>query len=109
MLLAFIVCLNSVWGENYGDAWHNFAQLLWLIANFVWMTGDFHDARYPNSPSVYDYRAQISQDVMLVALIWLGVYYFFLRPFNVFNERRDPYCRVTEKSWISNNIFKNWK
>ena len=109
MLLSFIVYVSSVWHGEYADAWHNFAQLLWLVANFVWMTGDFHDDNYPNSPSVYDHRAQISQYIMIFAIAWLCLYYLILRPCNVFSEKRDPYCKITEKSWISTHIFYNWK
>lgn len=109
MFLSFALCVGSVWNKEYAEAWHNFAQLLWLVANFVWMTGDLHDAKYPTSPSVYDLRSAISQGIMLFALAWLAVYYLVLRPCNYFNEQKDPYCRITEKSWISRKIFRNWK
>lgn len=109
MGLSFIVTVGSLHSKEYANAWHNFAQLLWLMSNFIWMTGDFHDTRFPNSPSVYDERSVVSQYIMMFALAWLGVYYLLLRPFNLFDERDAPYCRITEKSWISRHIFRNWR
>lgn len=109
MALSSLVCIGSLHSREYAAAWHNFAQLMWLVSNFIWMTGDFHDARFPNAPSVYDERSEICRGVMVFALAWLGVYYLVLRPCNVFNEKVDPYCRITNKSWVSKFIFKNWR
>ena len=109
MALSFVVTVGSVWNKEYADAWHHFAHLLWLVSNYIWMTGDFHDDRYPDAASVYDGRAEITKGVMIFALAWLGVYYLVLRPLNVFREKTDPYCRITAKSWVSRYIFLNWR
>jgi len=56
------------------------AQLLWLVGNVVWMSGELHDSRFPDAVPVYDERMAEGGAVLKSALAALGVYYLFVKP-----------------------------
>jgi hypothetical protein len=56
---------------------------MWIFANYLWMTGEVHDADYPDEPSMYTQRANESAFILEAALIWLTVYYVVIIPFNL--------------------------
>ena len=110
IFLSFMILLGSLWTAEYSEMWHNMAQMLWLLANFVWMTGDLHDWQYPNSPSVYASRCNISANIMIAALCWLSVYYLILRPFRLLPEKADYSILTHNHSAVSRSLwFKSWR
>jgi lysylphosphatidylglycerol synthetase-like protein (DUF2156 family) len=47
------------------------------------MSGEAHDATYPEEDPVAEIRATESSHVFEAALLWLGVYYLIVIPFNL--------------------------
>ena len=48
------------------------------------MTGDLHDAEFPDSEDLwYDHRTLDSGHLMQAALCWLGIYFFVIKPFGL--------------------------
>lgn len=66
---------------NFEEIWKNISLTLWLGGHFWWMSGELHDYRYPNEPSVYNQRTRQTGEVFIVALVWVSAYYFILKPF----------------------------
>lgn len=111
VLLSFLVCMGSLMHRELTDLWHNLAQLLWLSANFIWMAGDLHDAEFPDEPPTAIRGAQICALIMIVALCWLSVYFTFLHPLQILEEKRDGTTRLAvESSYLAKMLcFSNWR
>jgi len=71
---------RSLYYHNFYETIVSISQLLWLVANFWWMTGEVHDYHYPDEPSQYLRRQQQASYIMIAALCWLGIYYLIIRP-----------------------------
>jgi hypothetical protein len=72
---------KSLFKLDMEDIWKNVALTLWLGGHFWWMSGELHDYRYPDRPSVYDERTHQTGEVFVVALLWVSAYYLLLKPF----------------------------
>jgi uncharacterized membrane protein YiaA len=102
---------QAIHKRSLDEIWTTIAHVLWLVANFVWMIGELHDSKYPNERSMYNARAGECGFIMMVALIWIGLYYAILKPLKLMNEttsKPEEYdttglkCRF---SWF----FKTWR
>jgi hypothetical protein len=110
VLLSFLVCMGSLMHREFTDLWHNVAQLLWLSANFVWMAGDLHDAAFPDEPPSATRGAQICAMMMILALCWLSVYFTFLHPLQILEEKKDGSRLTIESSYLAKVLcFSNWR
>ena len=78
-----LVLLKSIHEFSFEDVWHRIAELLWLFANFWWMSGDMHDVFYPDEPSIYDERLTEAAHVLEATMCWLCIFYFFIKPFDI--------------------------
>ena len=97
--------------RSIDEIWCTLAHLLWLLGNFVWMIGELHDSTFPDHESVYDARAEECYYIFVVAIIWIGLYYAILKPFNLVNEttsRSDEYDTTGLKCRFS-FYFKTWR
>jgi hypothetical protein len=73
--------------------WHNrneiftgSSQLLWLIANLWWMSGELHDWQFrkmTNIPILYPDHTIVCGYILQMALAVLCVYYIFMRPMHI--------------------------
>ena len=77
--LALLV--RSAYWRNFKEIWTGTAQLGWLVGNTLWMTGELHDSEFPNDTPVYDLRMEQGGIVLKASLVWLAVYYLFVKPF----------------------------
>jgi hypothetical protein len=68
---------------NKDEVYNTIALFMWIFANYWWMTGETHDADYPDEPEIYDQRASESARILECALALLTVYYFAIVPFNL--------------------------
>jgi hypothetical protein len=68
---------------NKDEVYNTIALFMWIFANYWWMTGEVHDADYPEEPEIYDQRASESARILECALALLTVYYFAIIPFNL--------------------------
>lgn len=102
---------QAIHKRSLDEIWTTIAHILWLTGNFVWMLGELHDTQYPDEKSQYDQREMECGYIMMAALIWIGIYYFVLKPLNLMNEKTakgEEYdttglqCRF---SWF----FKSWR
>jgi uncharacterized membrane protein YiaA len=105
------ILVQAIRKRSLDEIWTTIAHVLWLVANFVWMIGELHDTKYPNARSMYDAREAECGFIMMVALIWIGLYYAILKPMKLMNEttsKPEEYdttglkCRF---SWF----FKTWR
>ena len=83
LVISFLAGIRSVCMKHPAEIWHHAAQFTWLLANFVWMTGDVHDVTFPNKPEIYDEYQQASQHIMEAGLVWAAIWYFLILPFNL--------------------------
>jgi hypothetical protein len=110
VLLSSLVCMGSLMHREFTDLWHNVAQLLWLSANFVWMAGDLHDATFPDEPPSAARGAQICAMIMILALCWLSVYFTFLHPLQILEDKKDSSRLTIESSYLAKMLcFSNWR
>lgn len=83
LCMSGLVLLKAIHEFSFEDVWHRIAELLWIFANFWWMSGDLHDYFYPDEPSIYDERLSDSAHVLEATMCWLGIFYFFIKPFDI--------------------------
>jgi hypothetical protein len=80
---SLIILYHSVKFRNWHEIINATALLLWLFANFIWMTGEIYDITYPDNPSLSDTRTLQSARLLEVAVVLLLIYYFILVPFDL--------------------------
>ena len=56
------------------------AQLIWLLSNVWWMSGELHDLEYPSEPPVYDERMNVAGAGLKAALVLLAFQYAVVQP-----------------------------
>jgi hypothetical protein len=88
VMVALSFVLRSIFLRNYDDMFIGIAHSLWQIGNFVWMTGELHDIQYPERKSLYSERAELSTLILQIALIYSGIYFFIIKPFNCVRVNR---------------------
>lgn len=108
-LLWMFCTFYIVWIENdLNEFFVLVAQFLWIFANVWWMMGEMHDYEYPEQEKLTVKRAQETSLIMLMALLWLGLYYFFLRPMRLIsanivrdieNNSQRPRLSVFFRTW----------
>ena len=74
---------RAVYHKYVEEAWHQFSQFLWLLANFVWCIGDVHDVMYRDEPPIYERNQAISQHTMEVGMCFVAVWYLLVLPFKL--------------------------
>lgn len=100
------------------------SQLLWLIANLWWMSGELHDWEYrkdANAPLLYPSHTVQCGYILQTSLLVMVLYYLFLRPFHisvpaeealeVYNETGlEPRCPSFFATWreYENNHILWW-
>jgi len=106
----------AVLDRNFHEVWCSVGQFMWLFANYWWMSGELHDSYYSSPPSQqwYNQRRIDAGNIMNATLIWLGLYWFVVRYFNLFppsQKSLDYYERnhSLKPSWPMSLIFKNWR
>ena len=80
---SLIILYHAVKHLNYHEVVNAITLLMWLFANFWWMTGEVHDAAYPDMPSMYDIRSSESSYILESALFILAVWYLIVIPFDL--------------------------
>mmetsp|Transcript_8978 Transcript_8978/g.8017 ORF Transcript_8978/g.8017 Transcript_8978/m.8017 type:complete len:406 (+) Transcript_8978:12-1229(+) len=97
--------------RNIKEFWTNIGQFLWLFANLWWMSGELHDFSYPQSEKWYDKRTIEAGYIMETALIWLAIYYLFIKPFHIL-----PPTKESEKMYDDTGLnprfsflFATWR
>ena len=73
--------------KSLDEIWCTVAHILWLVGNFVWMIGELHDTKYPDTPSIYDARSEECYKIFVTAIVWIGFYYIILKPLNIANDK----------------------
>ena len=68
---------------NKDEVYNTACLFMWIFANYWWMTGETHDADYPDEPEIYEQRASESARILEGALALLTLYYFAIIPFNL--------------------------
>ena len=106
-----ILVARSIYDWNFEDIYHQIAQTLWLFANFWAMTGEKYDENF-NAHRFGERRDEQSGYMMAGALLWLAVFYFGIRPFNLILQGNkgsviERYESVGLKSRFS--YFNNWR
>lgn len=108
--MVYILC-QAVRKRSLDECWTTVAHILWLVGNYVWMTGEIHDTKYPDEKEQYDDAEEKCGYIMMTAIIWIGLYYIVLKPLKLMNEttaKGEEYdttglkCRF---SWF----FKSWR
>lgn len=111
--ISFMVYIlaQAVRKRSLDEIWTTIAHILWLVANYVWMTGEVHDIKYPDAKEQYYQREEECGYIMMAALIWIGVYYFCLKPLKLMNEgtaKGEDYD-TTGLQCRFNWFFKSWR
>ena len=76
--------VRSVRHGNGVEAWHYTAQFIWLFANAWWMYGELTDWRFPQQPKIQPRHQAQAGYMMLLAWVWLFLYYAVLRHISLF-------------------------
>lgn len=105
------IFMQAIRKRSLDECWTTVAHILWLVANYVWMTGELHDTEFPNEPSMYDQRALECGYIMMAALIWIGLYYVLLKPLHLMNERtaKGEEYNTTGLQCRFKWFFKSWR
>lgn len=82
VIWSFCLLVCAISWRNFIEVIVSIAQLMWLIANVWWMTGELHDSKFPLESPIYDSRMEQAGIVLRAALVWLASYYILLKPFN---------------------------
>eukprot|EP00121_Abeoforma_whisleri_P016570 Awhi_evm1s15200 len=91
--------------QLYSEAWVAFGAVGWVMANFLWMVGEFcyeNDLlpEHMDGELFYDDMQIYGSYVSLASVIWLALYFLVLVPFNVF------FIRDRSHSAIQHAVFK---
>ena len=76
----YLLVFHAIRDRNIVEVYLGVGQFLWLFGNYWWMTGELHDAKYPDEPPWYDDRRQACGVVLQVALVYVGLFTVFLKP-----------------------------
>ena len=71
---------RAVYWRNTKEMATGVAQLIWLISNVWWMTGELHDLEYQGEPPVYDDRMISAGAGLKAALVLLAFQYAVVQP-----------------------------
>ena len=77
---SFVLFCYAIKLRNLRKLWHSVGITVWLLANFIWMSGEFHDSKYYYEESQSKYLTPISGWVMIVAFVWILSYYVVVMP-----------------------------
>jgi hypothetical protein len=83
ILWSLLILYHATKFKNGHEIINAVALLLWLSANFVWMSGEVYDVSYPDLPSISDLRTSQSAFLLEIAVVLLLTYYFILVPFDL--------------------------
>lgn len=87
-------------------------QMLWLFANLWWMSGELYDFMYPgDNNQLYDHRTVQAGYIMLVALIWLAIYFVIIKHIPSI-QPTDEQEAIYNISFLKSRIpflFKTWR
>jgi hypothetical protein len=84
MLFSLMLLWRATASFNFEDSWQKIAEFLWLFANFWWLSGERHDLHNPNLVPVNEIRTNESKHILEATICWLGIYYMFLKPYDIF-------------------------
>ena len=108
----------AVRDRNAGEAWNTIGQLAWLTANWIWMFGELHDHAAPGCAALdcwYPRLQVIAGWLMNAGLIWLGAYFFLLRPLHMLPEApAESQCKYLrghglKPRWPLNYVLSDWR
>lgn len=111
IIWSFFLIIRSLYYRNFYETIVSVAQLLWLVANFWWMTGEVHDYYFPNDYPQYEDRQRQASYIMMSALCWLGVYYFIIRPLGLLKPNADAVA-IYDDTGLSTRFplfFNTWR
>lgn len=114
LALAWIwfIILKSLWNREKSQAWIGFSQFIWLLANFLWMSGELYDSQYPHRKHVYNERNALAGHLLITALSMIGVYYVVVLPYQrFFYTRKDKeaiYHPTDNLSTRCPDVFSSW-
>ena len=110
LFASFLMICRSFMSRNVEEIWHGVAQLMWLFANFWWMSHDLYNSEYPYSELAYQTRKNQARHIMESALIWLAVWYLIVRPADLFPVRQADSSRYDDADLHPRfSYFKTWR
>ena len=110
LFASFLMICRSFVSRNVEEIWHGVAQLMWLFANFWWMSHDLYNSEYPYSELAYQTRKNQARHIMESALIWLAVWYLIVRPADLFPVRQADSSRYDDADLHPRfSYFKTWR
>lgn len=99
-----------VWIENdLNEFFLLVSHFLWIFANFWWMTGELHDFEFHQEQKVTPTHVVETRAIMTMALIWLGIYYFFLRPMRLISANIVRDIESNRQRPRLSMFFRTWR
>jgi len=87
--------IGTIYMRMFADFWLTFGMLLWLLANFWWMVGEFWSENFIDDDDeadlLYARHLSVARVLSTCALVWQLTYFLILRPCNIpADDRRNP-------------------
>jgi hypothetical protein len=116
MLWTWFIILKCFWNRERTQAWISLSQFFWLCANFLWMSGELHDSKYPNDKSVYHARNKDAGYMLITALVMISTYYLVVLPYQrlIYRKKESFSSQVPSYDPTSNlstrcpSLFSRW-
>lgn len=113
---SFLLCVKALFiTKNYYEAYLSIGQALWLIANYVWMSGDLYDSNYSDDDGklLYKERTIIAGNILLTAFLYLLIFFLFLKPLNIIPKPSVESKKIYDTPGLlpkrMQRFFSNWR
>ena len=108
----YLLVFHAIRDRNVVEIYLGVGQFLWLFGNYWWMTGELHDAKYPDEPPWYDDRRATCGTILKVALVYVGVFTVFLKPLGIVKKPSGEACVKYDRRELTprfQQLFPTWR
>ena len=116
IVFSFLMVCNAVYDGSTNEVFTSTAVLLWIFANFWWMTGDIHDyvLDYPDDDYNDWYDRQTSQAAIMMetGISWLAFFYLIVKPLKLFGADDPDTVAAYDTTGLPPRwpfLFKTWR
>lgn len=112
VIVAVALLFNAAYERATNEVFIRMAVLIWIFANWWWITAEVHDWNYPDEPPQYDEHTIQTAYILDAGLCWLGIYYLIVKPFKLFDADNPEKLKEYDTTGLPSRspmFFHTWR
>lgn len=105
VLVGLLAAVSAIYKNIADEMFLSFCQLLWVLGNMWWMSGELHDIQFHHGPILYYKMSLQAARILLVALCFTVIYLFIIRPSNILTSKRQEKQKSDKESILQSRIW----